>query len=188
MGRFELRLNADQWMTDRMSILARLFGTKPDPRERLRRLWLRVIGLARDPVWYADCGVTDSVTGRFDVICAVMAVTMIRLEASDMRAESAFLTEFFVEDMDGQLREFGVNDVVVGKRMGKLMGLLGGRLGAYREALTASDVELLSAAIARNVSLTEDGSAQCVAQRMIDLARRFAGTSDEALLAAEIAA
>lgn len=171
-----------------MSLLAKLFGTKPDPREPLRPLWLRVIELARDPAWYADCGVADSVTGRFDVICAVTSAAMIRLEASDMRAESAFLTEFFVEDMDGQLREFGVNDVVVGKRMGKLMGLLGGRLGAYREALAAGDEAALAAAITRNVSLSDGGCAKCVAQRMIDLARRLAATSDEALLAAEIAA
>ncbi|TNE34854.1 MAG: hypothetical protein EP350_01105 [Alphaproteobacteria bacterium] len=171
-----------------MSLLSRLFGTKPDPREPLRPLWLRVIDLARDPEWYATCGVADSVTGRFDVICAVVSAVMIRLEASELRAESAFLTEFFVEDMDGQLREFGVNDVVVGKRMGKLMGLLGGRLGAYREAILAGDTETLSAAVSRNFSLTDNGSAQCVAQRMMDLARRLEATTDEALLAAEIAA
>ncbi len=171
-----------------MSLLNRLFGTKPDPRERLRPLWLRVIELARDPAWYADCGVADSVTGRFDVMCAVMTAVMIRFEASDMRGESAFLTEFFVEDMDGQLREFGVNDVVVGKRMGKLMGLLGGRLGAYRAAIVSGDVEALAAAVGRNVAFAEGGSAQCMAQRMLELARRLGATSDEALLAAEIAA
>ncbi len=171
-----------------MSFLAKLFGNNPDPREPLRPLWLRVIELARDPAWYAGCGVADSVTGRFDVICAVMSAVMIRLEASDMRAQSAFLTEFFVEDMDGQLREFGVNDVVVGKRMGKLMGLLGGRLGAYREALVSGDVESLSAAVTRNVSLTDNGSAQCMAQRMLELTRRLGETTDENLIKAEIAA
>lgn len=170
-----------------MSLFARLFGTKTDPREPLRPLWLRVIDLARDPAWYATCGVSDSVTGRFDVICAVMSVVMIRLEASEMRAESAFLTEFFVEDMDGQLREFGVNDVVVGKRMGKLMGLLGGRLGAYREAILTGDIEALSAAVVRNFSLTDQGSSRCVAQRIMDLAQRLAATTDETLLSAEIA-
>ena len=170
-----------------MSFLDNLFGAKPDPREPLRALWLRVIELARDPAWYADCGVEDSVTGRFDVICAVMASTMLRLEASDMRAEIAFLTEFFVEDMDGQLREFGVNDVVVGKRMGKLMGLLGGRLGAYREALETGDADALATAVSRNVSLSKGGSAECVARRMIGLAQRLAATSDDALLAADLA-
>jgi cytochrome b pre-mRNA-processing protein 3 len=171
-----------------MSFLTRLFGNKPDPREPLRPLWLRVIDLARDPAWYATCGVADSVTGRFDVMCSVMSAVMIRLEASEMRAESAFLTEFFVADMDGQLREFGVNDVVVGKRMGKLMGLLGGRLGAYREPIAANDVEGLTAAVGRNVSFTDDGSAECAAQRMLELARRLSATSDEALLAGDIAA
>ena len=171
-----------------MSLLGRLFGTKPDPREKLRPLWLRVIELARDPAWYADCGVTDSVTGRFDVICAVMATVMIRFEANDMRGESALLTEFFVDDMDGQLREFGVNDVVVGKRMGKLIGLLGGRLGAYRAAINAGDVDALAAVVGRNVDLSDGGSAHCVAQRMLGLSRQLRATSDEALVAADIAA
>lgn len=170
-----------------MSFLTRLFGNKPDPREPLRPLWLRVIDLARDPAWYATCGVADSVTGRYDVMCSVMSAVMIRLEASDLRAESAFLTEFFVADMDGQLREFGVNDVVVGKRMGKLMGLLGGRLGAYREPIAAKDVDTLAAAVGRNVALTDNGSTECVAQRMLELARRLSATSDEALLAGDIA-
>lgn len=171
-----------------MSLFDRLFGTKPDPREKLRPLWLRVIELARDPAWYADCGVADSVTGRFDVICAVMAAVMIRFEASDMRGESALLTEFFVDDMDGQLREFGVNDVVVGKRMGKLIGLLGGRLGAYRAAMNSGDVDALAAVVGRNVALSDGGSAHCVAQRMLGLSRQLRATSDEALVAADIAA
>ena len=63
------------------------------------------------------------------------------------RLPDTLLAELFVEDMDGQLREFGVNDVVVGKRIGKLMSVLGGRLGAYRSALNAGDLDKLTAAI-----------------------------------------
>lgn len=136
-----------------MSFLSRLLGTAPDPREAVRPLWHRVIELAREPVYYTEARVADSVAGRFDMICIVLSAVMVRLEASDLRAESALLAELFVEDMDGQLREFGVNDVVVGKRIGKLMSVLGGRLGAYRGALNAGDLERLTAAIARNVTL-----------------------------------
>ena len=78
----------------------------------------RVVELAREPSYYTDCKVADSVAGRFDLITAILCVVMVRVEASEMRAESALLAELFVEDMDGQLREFGVNDVVVGKRVG----------------------------------------------------------------------
>ena len=105
-----------------MSFLSRLLGTAPDPRESVRPLWHRVIELARDSVYYTECSVADNVAGRFDMICIVLSAVMVRVEASEMRAESALLAELFVEDMDGQLREFGVNDVVVGKRIGGRSG------------------------------------------------------------------
>ena len=89
------------------------------------------------------------------MITAVLSAVMVRVEASELRSESALLAELFVEDMDGQLREFGVNDVVVGKRIGKLMSVLGGRLGAYRSALNAGDLDKLTAAIQRNVTFAE---------------------------------
>lgn len=171
-----------------MSFLSRLLGTEPDPREAIRPLWHRVVELARDPAYYADCGVADTVGGRFDLITAVLCVMMVRIEASDKRAESALLAELFVEDMDGQLREFGVNDVVVGKRMGKLMSVLGGRLGAYRSALNENDRDKLVAAVSRNVTFSEGfdetAGAEGVADRLLALAKRLAGFSDEQILKA----
>ena len=171
-----------------MSFLSRLLGTAPDPRESVRPLWHRVIELARDSVYYTECGVADTVAGRFDMICAVLSAVMVRIEASEMRAESALLAELFVEDMDGQLREFGVNDVVVGKRIGKLMSVLGGRLGAYRGALNAGDQERLTAAIGRNVTFREGADegagAQAVASRIMKLFERLGRFSDAEMLKA----
>ncbi|MEE4316159.1 MAG: ubiquinol-cytochrome C chaperone family protein [Erythrobacter sp.] len=171
-----------------MSFLSRLLGTAPDPREAVRPLWHRVIELAREPAYYAECGVADSIAGRFDLITAVLSTVMVRIEASEMRAESALLAELFVEDMDGQLREFGVNDVVVGKRIGKLMSVLGGRLGAYRGALNAGDAERLTAAVARNVTFAEGADeaagAAMVADRLLKLSQRLARFSDEDMLKA----
>ena len=172
-----------------MSFLSRLLGTGPDPRDTVRPLWHRVIELARDPAYYADCEVADTVAGRFDLICAVLCTVMVRVEASEMRAESALLAELFVEDMDGQLREFGVNDVIVGKRVGRLMSVLGGRLGAYRGALVTRDREKLGAAIARNVTFREGADeavcAQKVADRLLALSQRLAGTEDALILDAK---
>lgn len=171
-----------------MSFLSRLLGTAPDPREGVRPLWHRVIELARDPEYYAACKVADSIAGRFDLITAVLSTVIVRIEASEMRAESALLAELFVEDMDGQLREFGVNDVVVGKRIGKLMSVLGGRLGAYRSALNAGDMEKLTSAVQRNVTFTEGAdeavSAGLVADRLMKLSQRLARFSDEEMLKA----
>lgn len=171
-----------------MSFLSRLLGTPPDPREGVRPLWHRVIELARDPAYYTECEVADSIGGRFDLITAIVSVMMVRLEGSDLRAESALLAELFVEDMDGQLREFGVNDVVVGKRVGKLMSVLGGRLGAYRSALNARDEARLAAAVGRNVTFVEGtdeaAAAQKVAARLLALSDRLGRFDDAELLKA----
>lgn len=171
-----------------MSLLSRLLGTAPDPRESVRPLWHRVIELARDPAYYTECRVADSVAGRFDMITAILSAVMVRLEASELRAESALLAELFVEDMDGQLREFGVNDVVVGKRIGKLMSVLGGRLGAYRGAFNAGDLDRLTAATGRNVTFAESAdeaaSARVVAERLMKLFNRLGRFSDAEMMTA----
>ncbi|EAQ29057.1 hypothetical protein NAP1_15698 [Erythrobacter sp. NAP1] len=171
-----------------MSFLSKLLGTGPDPRETVRPLWHRVVELAREPSYYADCDVADTVGGRFDLITAILCVVMVRVEASEMRSESALLAELFVEDMDGQLREFGVNDVVVGKRVGKLMSVLGGRLGAYRSALTEKDREKLVAAVSRNVTFREgadeQASAEKVADKLLALSERLATFDDKTILKA----
>ena len=169
-----------------MSFFSRLLGTAPDPREAMRPLWHRVVELARDPAYYSQCNVADSVAGRFDLITAILCAVIVRVEASDMRGESALLAELFVEDMDGQLREFGVNDVVVGKRIGKLMSVLGGRLGAYRSALAEADRDKLIKAIQRNVTFAENSdeqtSAASVADKLLDLSARLGALSDEQII------
>jgi cytochrome b pre-mRNA-processing protein 3 len=171
-----------------MPILSRLFARKRDPREALRPLWHRVVEISREPEWYAACGVADTVAGRFDMITAVLALVLIRLERDgDRAAASALLTELFVEDMDGQLRESGIGDLVVGKHVGKLMASLGGRLGAYRDALAQSDDAGLEQAIARNVTLLDGHGLPALARRLRAFAGQLDGLPATALLQAEIA-
>ena len=170
-----------------MSLLSRLFGPKTDDRAPVRPLWHRVVGIAREPEWYAAGGVADTVAGRFDCITLVLSVVMVRMEHSaELSLPLARLAELFVEDMDGQLRESGVGDMVVGKHIGRLMSTLGGRIGAYRAGLEAEDAAVLADAVRRNVSLVADARAEVVAGRARDLARSLAALDDEALLAGKI--
>lgn len=175
-----------------MSFLSRLLGTGPDPREAVRPLWHKVVELARKPEYYADHMVADTVAGRFDMITAILSAVMVRVEASEMRSESALLAELFVEDMDGQLRQFGVNDVVIGKRVGRLMSVLGGRLGAYRGAFVNRDHTKLAQAIARNTTFSEGADeAACsaaIATDLLALSERLEKLGDEALLDASAVA
>jgi cytochrome b pre-mRNA-processing protein 3 len=118
-----------------MSLLDRLFR-RPDPhKEAVRPLYAAIIAAAREPHWYDAGEVPDTLDGRFDMVALVISLVLIRMESSaEHRRESVLLTEIFVDDMDGQMRQIGFGDMVVGKQIGRIMAALGGRLGAYRDA------------------------------------------------------
>jgi cytochrome b pre-mRNA-processing protein 3 len=180
----ELPVNARDMAA--MSLLTRLFAPKPDVREDLRPLWNAVVAEARSPAFYR-AGVADSVQGRFDMVCAVMSAVLLRMERSEpLIAPSVMLTELFVHDMDGQLREFGIGDMIVGKHIGKLVSAMGGRLGAYREGLAGGD-DALTDAVRRNVTLEPEADAGTIAASLRSLAERLERTDDAALLAGSIA-
>ncbi|MDB5724117.1 MAG: hypothetical protein JWQ16_871 [Novosphingobium sp.] len=168
-----------------MSLFSRLFGKRSDDNAEVRPLWHRIVEVSRDPAWYAECQVADTVPGRFDVITLVLIAVLLRMERDPALIPlSSRLTELFVEDMDGQLRQSGVGDIVVGKHIGRLMSTLGGRLDAYRASL--ADDALLGEAIDRNVSLNADGDPAPVAVRFKALAQRIAALPADKLLAGEI--
>lgn len=170
-----------------MSLLARLFKPQPDPREALRPMWHRVVELSREPALYRDDGVADTVAGRFDMIAAILALVMLRLEREGMAAEVALLTELFVADMDAQLRETGVGDIVVGKHVGRLVSVLGGRIGALREALESEDEAMLEAALERNVTMAEGHGIAALARRLRAFADKLAALDTGEVLAGRIA-
>ncbi|MCT8000987.1 ubiquinol-cytochrome C chaperone family protein [Sphingomonas sanguinis] len=128
--------------------IARYFGRDGD---QALPLYNAVVLRAREPHWYLAGAVPDTVDGRFDMIAAVLSMVLIRLEAMPEGAgPAARLTERFVTDMDGQLRELGIGDIVVGKHIGRMMAMLGGRLTAYRAGL-AGEGEAFDAALLRNL-------------------------------------
>lgn len=147
-----------------------------------------MIALARAPHWYESGGVPDTLDGRFDMVAAVLSLVLLRLE--DVPAAgpaSARLTERFVTDMDGQLRESGIGDIGVGKHIGKMMGMLGGRLGAYRDGLAAGD---LHQALARNLYRSGMPDAAAVAHTqaaLFALRDALAATPTESVIAGDLA-
>jgi len=123
-----------------VTFIERLFGGKRS-RRQIEPLYRAVVAAGRDKSWYARGGVPDTIDGRFDMIAAVLALVMLRLEANGeaSRDSTVLLAETFVDDMEGSLREIGIGDLVVGKHVGRMMSALGGRLGALREALGNPD-------------------------------------------------
>jgi cytochrome b pre-mRNA-processing protein 3 len=158
-------------------------------RRAVRPLYQAAVAAARDSRWYREGGVPDTIDGRFDMLSSVLALTLIRLEEAgeEGRAPSVLLAETFIDDMDGTLREIGIGDVVVGKRVGKMMGALGGRAGAFRRALAGE--EDFAAAVRRNVFREDAPSEEAVAfvaSRLRDFDARLRATALEQVLAGEL--
>ncbi len=164
-----------------MSLLDRLRRTAVPPADALYRA---VVAEARQPGWFTDGGVPDSIDGRFDMVALVLSLVLLRLEHDGGAAAqlSADVTERFVADMDGSLRQMGIGDPTVGKQVGGMVSALGGRIGAYREA--GADDAALTAALERNLwrGMTPDAAARewAVAQ-VRALQARLAGLSLDAI-------
>ena len=170
-----------------MSFLSRLTRSRRDDAD-MRALWTCVVEIAREKAWYREGQVADTVAGRFDAITMVLAVALLRMEREQvLHAPSTRLTELFVTDMDGQLRQGGVGDLMVGKHIARLMSTLGGRIGAIRDALVVSENTALEAAIERNVTLVEGGSPAPMAALLRGLVRDLDNADAAALLAGRIA-
>jgi cytochrome b pre-mRNA-processing protein 3 len=172
-----------------VGFVKRLFGIGADPREAMIPLYGSIVAEARARWWYAEAGVPDTLDGRFDMVAAILSLVLIRLEAEGAagRGPSARLTEVFIDDMDGQLRQLGIGDVVVGKHIGNMMSAMGGRLTVYRDAMTRQ--ENLEEALIRNLWRGEPEIAArpiAVAERMLAIAARLAGTDWPTLRASGI--
>jgi cytochrome b pre-mRNA-processing protein 3 len=168
-----------------LALLSRLFGERRE-RAALRPLYDALVAAARDPAWYREGKVPDTLEGRFDMLATLLALVLLRLEAEgdSAKAESVALTETFIDDMDGTLRQIGIGDFVVGKHVGRLVGTLGGRLGALRGAL--SEGTGLEPVVRRNVyrdGPVSDAEVGWVAERLRGLHERLAATGMEPLLA-----
>lgn len=160
-----------------VQFLKTLFGFGPDPREALVPLYSSVVAEARDPVWYAEMNVPDTLDGRFDMIAAVLALVMVRIEAEGKAGydAAARLIEVFIDDMEGQVRQIGIGDVVVGKHLGKMVAAMGGRLTVYRDAI--GDPAAFEEALLRNLwrgAPVAEGKPAAVAARLRAIAARLA--------------
>lgn len=167
-----------------MSLLRRIFG-ETRPRAALAPLYRAVVAEGRDPFWYREGKVPDTMDGRFDMIAAVAALVLVRLEAEGEagRANATLLTELFVDDMDATMRQLGIGDHLVGKHVGRMMGALGGRLAAFRSARAGESD--FAGAVRRNVfheAPSSDEAVALVAARLEALAARLNALPAAALL------
>ncbi len=113
-----------------------------------RRVYEAIVAAARHPVPYAAWGVADDVDGRFDMIALHMFLLLDRLKGEDAEFRQRLVDEFFA-DMDRSLREMGVGDISVGKKVRKMAEAFYGRLAAYDAGLSQGE-DALTMALSRN--------------------------------------
>jgi cytochrome b pre-mRNA-processing protein 3 len=134
-------------------VLQRLFA--PSPAQKAgRALYASAAGQARAPGFYAALGAPDTGEGRFELYTLHVALLVLRLKGQGSQAAEASqaLFDAFLQALDDGLREMGVGDLVVGKRMRKLGEAFYGRARSYDEALALMpDRSPLQALLARTV-------------------------------------
>jgi cytochrome b pre-mRNA-processing protein 3 len=173
-----------------------LFGLlRRRPHERAGfELYGAAVAAARAPALYLRLGVPDSMTGRFDLVALHVALLIQRLrEDADPRgpalAQAVFDAMF--ADMDINLREMGIGDMSIGKRVKRMWEAFHGRALSYAAAMQAADDPALAAALARNVWEGQvDGAApgpRALAAIATAQAGHLAGQGMAALLAGRVA-
>jgi cytochrome b pre-mRNA-processing protein 3 len=136
-------------------MIFRLFRGGPDART-IDALYGAIVAQARHPAFYLGFEVPDTAEGRFDMIVLHLALLCRRLGresgsgtapghvSSQVLSQGVF--DMFCRDMDHNLREMGVGDLTVPKKMQKLAEAFYGRLEVYERALAAAGDEELAAA------------------------------------------
>ena len=157
-------------------------------------LYVCAVQQARLPALYTGFGVADTVDGRFDLLVAHAFLLMRRLgsvegpRAGDAKVLSQAVFDLMFADMDQNLREIGVSDMSVGKKVKQMAQAFYGRVAAYDGAFALAD-PALPEAVARNLYRGNPPDAAAAAAFAAYLRRQasaLAAQSDEALLAGRV--
>lgn len=164
-------------------LLARIFRgsdqiTGPDA-EVAWRLYRAAVDQARSKIFYTDYGVADSIDGRFDLIIlhVILLVRRFRREGEAGAKVGQALFDATFADMDRSLREMGVGDLGVGRRVKAMAKAFYGRAEAYDAALDSGDQISLCNALKKNVF----GDA-AVDEAMVEALGRYVAQVDRALV------
>lgn len=130
-----------------------LFRRKNGNRAIVERQYAALTSAARIPFFYSDLGVPDTVMGRFEMLSVVMILFFRRTASSATSGQELAqeIIDAFFQDIDHSIRELGIGDQGVPKRMKKLAGMFYGRVKSYAAAMDADDAAGLEEALRRNL-------------------------------------
>ena len=166
-----------------------LFGRKRrnDNQRIVLRIYDALAAAARQTPLYEDMNVPDTVMGRFEMLAAHVILFLRRTSRGGEAVKALgqdIVDEFFL-DIDHSIRELGIGDIGVPKKMKKFGRMFYGRAETYGKALDAGDDGGLAEALDRNVHPGKgDGASdmRALARYLVEAERQLAGTADEAIL------
>ena len=152
------------------------------PPGTIEAIYGMIVAQAREPVFYREFGVPDTVNGRFDMVLLHLWLVLRRLRPVEGGSGlSQALFDHFCSDMDANLREMGVGDLTVPKRMQKFGEAFYGRAAAYDAALDAGR-EALAQALCKNILDGRDiAQARQLAAYAVAAIARLADADDAAI-------
>ncbi|MFC7400141.1 ubiquinol-cytochrome C chaperone family protein [Chelatococcus sp. GCM10030263] len=157
-------------------MIFKLFSSRPGD-DAAGSLYTRVNAAARAPALYGAGLIPDTVQGRFESLALHTVVVLRRLRALPAPAPDLaqdFIDRLFLE-IERALREIGISDLAVPKRMKDYAKGFYGRAKSYDEALAAGDDAALLAAIARNVGAGDPGAPERLATYIKEADNRMSG-------------
>jgi len=121
-----------------------LSKTRPSPRRTIEPIYGMIVAQTREPLFYRHLNVPDTVDGRFDLLILHLWLVLRRLRGVGSELSQA-LFDRFCDDMDDNLREMGVGDLAVPRRMQAFGEAFYGRTAAYDLAWSESEARLAEA-------------------------------------------
>ncbi len=148
-----------------------------------------IVAQSRQPRFYAEWGVPDTVTGRFDMVSLHLALFLHRLRhEAEARAFTQALVDLFFRDMDRSIRELGVTDLGVPKKVKAMGNVFYGLANVLGEALESGVPANVEAVLVRNVYGAADAGAPRLAAYLLEEAARLAAEPVDVLVRAPGAA
>jgi cytochrome b pre-mRNA-processing protein 3 len=172
---------------------------RSDPTRNIHGLYGAIVAQARSPIFYLRYGVSDTVEGRFELLVLHLMLVLQRLGTEGAPATAPpvpgpgsavgqRLFDAFCRDLDDNLREMGVGDLAVPRRMRQFGEAFYGRQAAYAAALRAADPRELEKALARNIFGEVDAGehAAALGRYARDAAAQLATQSEDTLIAGKV--
>jgi cytochrome b pre-mRNA-processing protein 3 len=168
-------------------MLSRLFRRDRRAEAIASSLYGAIVAQARNPALYAGLGVPDSVSGRFEMVVlhTILVTRRLASAAAPGREAGQGVFDLFCRDMDHSLREMGVGDLSVPKKMRKVGEAYFGRSASYEPGLSAGDAGVLAEPIGRTVfaEAPEPGAAAVLAAYAVAVAEGLKEQEESAIIA-----